>query len=140
MEASQAPRSQTLTGFVPAAGAAVAQDQTIGEATVSGQVTEVTITPEANLSANGSNYRTFRLLNKGQDGNGSTVVASFATDTVTTDDLADFDEKTITLSVVTDAKDVAAGDILAVDETVTGTGVAHSGYSVKVTISNQDDD
>lgn len=141
MSGSAAPRSQTLTATVPAQGTAgSAQDQVVGEAPFAGQVTEVTITSEANLTANASNYRTFRLVNKGQDGNGSTVIASFATDTATTDDVVDFDERSITMSVVEDAKDVAAGDILAMDETVTGGGLAHSGYQARVTISNQDED
>jgi hypothetical protein len=30
---------------------------------------------------------------------------------------------------------VAAGDVLVLDETVTGTGVAHSGYRVEVDIA-----
>ena len=136
MEASKAPRTETLEATIAAQGTAnAAQDQVIGEAPFAGEVTEVIIIPEANLTANATNYRTFRVVNKGQDGNGSTVVASFATDTVTTDDLADFDEKSITLSVVEGATDVAEGDILAVDETVAAGGVAHSGYRVKVTIS-----
>lgn len=135
MEASKAPNSKTLQASVPAAGAAVAQDQVVDTAPFAGTVTEVRIIPEANLTANGTNYRTFRVLNKGQDGNGATVVATFATDTVTTDDLSDFDEKIIPLSAVAGATTVAEGDVLAVDETVTGTGVAHSGYRVEIDIN-----
>jgi len=131
-----APNSRVLTASVPAQGTAgTAQDQVVGESPVTGEVTEVVIYPEANLTANASNFRTFRLLNKGLDGNGAVVVASFATDTVTADDLADFDEKGIPLSVVAGAVNVTEGDILAMDETVGGTGVAHSGYGVKVTVS-----
>lgn len=131
----QAPSIRELEATVPAAGAAVAQDQAIGEAPFAGTVTEVRIVPEAALVAHGTNYRTFRLINKGQAGAGSTVVASHATDTPTTDDLAAFDEKSLTLSVVAGATTVAAGDVLAVDETVAGTGVAHSGYKVVVKVS-----
>ena len=130
-----APNSRVLTANVPAAGAAVVQDQVIGESPVTGQVTEVVIYPEANVVANAVNFRTFRLINKGLDGNGAVVVASFATDLPTTDDLADFDEKGIPLSVVAGAVNVAEGDILAMDETVAAAGVAHSGYGVKVTVS-----
>jgi hypothetical protein len=130
------PNTRTLEATVPAQGTAgTPQDQAVGEAPFDGSVTSVKIVPEANLTANASNFRTFRLLNKGQDGNGSTVVATFATDTPTADDLADFDERVIPLSVVAGAANVVAGDVLAVDETVTGTGVAHSGYRVIVEIS-----
>lgn len=130
-----APLVKTLSATVPAAGAAVAQDETIGEAPFTGTLAGASITPEANLTANGTNYRTFQIVNKGQDGNGTTVMATFATDTPTTDDLADFDEKSIPLSVVANAVNVTAGDILAAVETVTGTGVAHSGYTVQVELS-----
>lgn len=129
------PNVQRLTATVPAAGAAVTQDETIGKAPFAGVVSAVNLVPEANLTANATNFRTFAVVNKGQDGNGSTVVASFATDTVTTDDLADFDEKGIPVSVVANAANVAAGDILAAVETVGGTGVAHSGYTITVEVS-----
>src|SRR4051794_176052 len=119
----QAPLVEVLEATIAAQGTAgAAQDQVVGEAPIAGAVTSVRIVPEANLTANAANYRTFRLVNKGQDGNGATVVASFATDTVTTDDLADFDEHALALSGVAGATTVAEGDVLAVDETVTGTG------------------
>lgn len=134
--ADSAPLTKTLEANVPAQGTAgSAQDQTIGEAPVKGTVSSVSIIPEAALTANATNYRTFRLINKGQNGAGSTVVASFATDTPTTDDLAAFDEKAIPLSGTAANLEVAEGDVLAIDETVTGTGVAHSGYRVKVEIA-----
>lgn len=135
MATLSAPNYRFLKTTAPAAGAAVAQDQVIGEAPFAGEVVEVTFTPEANLTANATNFRTFRVINKGQDGNGTTVVASFATDTVTTDDLSDFDEKAIPLSGTPANLVVAAGDILALDETVAGTGVAHSGYSIEVVLN-----
>lgn len=133
--ADTAPRVEKLEATIAAAGAGAAQDQVVGEAPFAGEVTSVKIVPEAALTAHATNYRTFRLVNKGQAGSGTTVVASFATDTVTTDDLAAFDEKALTLSAVADATDVAAGDVLAVDETVAASGVAHSGYRVIVEIT-----
>lgn len=135
MSPDSAPLTRTLSATVPAAGAAVTQDEAIGEVPFDGSVTGASITPEANLTANATNYRTFQIVNKGLDGNGTTVIATFATDTVTTDDLADFDEKAITLSVVADATDVLQGQILAAVETVAGTGVAHSGYTVQVEVT-----
>lgn len=133
--ADKAPNIQKIEANVPAATIAATQDQTVGKAPFAGEVTAAYIVPEAALTASATDYRTWSLINKGQDGNGSTVIASFASDTVTTDDLADFDEKALTLSVVADATDVAAGDILAIAETVTGNGIAHSGYKVIVEVS-----
>lgn len=133
--ADRAPLITTVQATVPAAGAAVAQDQVISEAPVAGTVVEVRLIPEAALTANGTNFRTFRLVNKGQAGAGSTVVATFATDTPTTDDLVAFDEKIIPLSGTPANLTVAENDVLAADETVAGSGVAHSGYRMEVDIS-----
>jgi hypothetical protein len=134
--ADTAPLTRTIKAFVPAQATANAtQDQAIGEAPFAGTVTSVKLVPEAALTANGTNFRTFRVVNKGQAGVGTTVVATFATDTVATDDLVAFDEKLIPLSAVTNATVVAAGDVLAADETVAAAGVAHSGYTVEVEIT-----
>lgn len=132
---AKAPLVRILEGDVGAAAAGDAQDEVVGEAPFAATVTGVTITPEAALTANATNYRTFRVVNKGTDGTGTTVVASFATDTPTDDDLVAFDEKAIPLSGTAANLDVAEGDILVADETVTGTGVAHSGYHIQIEIS-----
>lgn len=131
-----APLSRTISAEVAAQGTAgTVQDFVIGEAPFAGTVTEVTIIPEAAVIANATNFRTFRVVNKGQAGAGTTVVASFATDTVTTDDLVAFAEKALTLSAVANATTVAEGDVLVADETVAAAGVAHGGYTIQVTIS-----
>lgn len=133
--ADTAPLTTTIQATVPAATIAATQDQVIGEAPFAGTVTSVKIVPEAALTANATNYRTFRVINKGQAGAGTTVVATFATDTVTTDDLAAFDEKVIPLSATAADLVVAAGDVLAADETVAASGIAHSGYRIIVEIT-----
>lgn len=127
-----------LEATVPAQGtAATIQDQVIGEAPTDGTVTSVSITPEAALAAHATNYRTFRVINKGQSGAGTTVVATFATDTPTTDDLVAFDEKAIPLSSTAADLDVSEGDQLVADETVAASGVAHSGYHVVIELARR---
>jgi hypothetical protein len=122
-----------LEANIPAQGTAgTVQDYVIGEAESGGTVQEVTLVPEAAVTANATNYRTFRVINKGQSGAGSTVVASFATDTVTTDDLAAFDEHDVPLSGTAANLVLTAGDVLVADETVAASGVAHGGYTIKV--------
>jgi hypothetical protein len=123
---------EVLEATVPAAGAAVTQDQVVGRSPITGRVSYVVLVPEAALVANATNFRTFRILNRGQAGAGSAVVATFATDTPATDDLQAFNDRVIPLTA---AVDVAQGDVLAVDETVAGTGVAHSGYKVSVELT-----
>jgi hypothetical protein len=135
---SGTPIVATLEATIAAQGTAnAAQDQVIDEAPTDGKVESVTITPEAALTAHATNYRTFRVVNTGQDGAGTTVVASFATDTPTTDDLVAFDEKSIPLSATAANLLVSEGDVLAVDETVAASGVAHSGYRAKVKLSRR---
>lgn len=124
----------TLEASIPAQGTAgTAQDTVIGEAPFAGTVTEVTFIPEATLAAHASNIRTFRVVNKGSDGSGTTVVASRST--VTSNGQTAFDEWTVTLSAVAGATTVAAGDVLIFDETIGASGVAHSGGRVKVQIT-----
>jgi hypothetical protein len=130
-----APLTRTLEATVPAATKEAVQDQVIGEAPFAGTVTAVSIVPEANGTANATNYRTFTVQNKGAAGSGSTAVAALPTDTPTTDDLKAFDEKALTLSGTAANLEVSAGDILAVVETVAAEGLAHSGYKIQVEVS-----
>lgn len=119
---------------MPAVGAAVAQTVIIGEAPFAGTVTNVSFTAAADITGTATNFRTFRVVNKGTDGNGTVVVASlaFSSGAVTA---LDFDEKDITLSVVAGATTVAEGDILVWDEVVTGTGLASPGGKPQVEIN-----
>lgn len=130
-----APRTQALEATLPAATKEAVQDQVIGEAPYDGTVSGVVIVPEANGTANATNFRTFRVLNKGAEGSGSTVVASFATDTPTTDDLKAFDERVIPLLGTAANLVVKAGDVLVADETKAAEGLAHSGYKIRVEVS-----
>ncbi len=128
----QAPLLRTFEENVPAAAAATAQDQIIGRAPFAGRIVSVTLTPEASIAGTATNFRTFRLLNRGQNGTGTTVVASLAFDAATVT-AAVFDERDI--PVTTANATVAEGDILVWDEVVTGTGLASPGGQVRVNVS-----
>lgn len=135
MPPEQAPKVNTIQSSVPAQDSAVTvQDEVVGDAPFAGTVDRVTITPEAAVVANDVNNRTFRLINKGQSGAGNTVVASYRSD-IAGGSLAAFDEKDLTLSGVAGARTVAEGDVLVMDEIITGTGVAHGGYEVEIDVS-----
>jgi hypothetical protein len=130
----QAPLTRTIDTAVPAQGTAgTAQDFIGGEAPFDGEVTAVTITPEATITGVASNHRKIALVNKGADGSGTTEIASitFANGT----NAAAFDEKALTLSVVEGATEVEEGDQLLIVETIVGTGMTHSGYRAQVTIA-----
>lgn len=106
----------------------------IGRVGLAGVVTAVTYTPEANITGHGTESRTFSLINKGTDGNGTTVIATLAM--LATVDGVDFDEKAITLSATAADLVVADGQILAWTSVHVGTtGLADPGGRVKVAIS-----
>lgn len=131
--ADTTPLQRTLTATLPAVSAGTAQDQVIDTVPFAATVSAVTFTPEADITGAATNFRTFRVVNTGSDGNGTTVVASlaFSSSGVTA---SDFDEKDITLSAVAGATTVAQGDVLKWDETVAGTGLATPGGKVRVTL------
>ena len=128
------PYIHTLRATVPALAAGATSDQTIGEAPFAGTVTGASYTPEANITGNNTESRTYTLVNKGADGNGTTVVATRAMTTGV--NATDFNEDALTLSVVAGATTVAEGDILAfVSTSVGATGLADPGGMVAVEIS-----
>lgn len=122
----------TLQATIPAAGAAVTQDTIIGEAPFDGTVTAASILPEAAVTGATATARTFTLVNKGQAGAGSTSVATLVL--ITSNDMVAFDEKAMVLSGTPANLQVAAGDVLALVETVAGAGTAHTGGVCKVEI------
>lgn len=130
---SAAPLVKRIQATIPAATIAADVDQTVGEAPFDGTVTGVSLTPEAAVTGDNTNYRTFTLVNKGASGAGTTVIATLALTTGV--NLVAFDEKAFTLSAVAGATTVTAEDILAVVEVHTASGLAHSGGLVEIEIS-----
>jgi len=127
------PYVAAIDADVPAqATAATAQNWVIGEAPFAGTVTEVSVIPVAAVTANASNYRNFTVQNTGQAGAGTTTVSTMTTATT---GLVVNDERLATLTGTAADLVVAAGDVLRVAETATGTGVAHGGYRVVLKIS-----
>jgi hypothetical protein len=100
-------------------------------------VTAASITPNAAVTGHATNYRTFTLTNKGQDGTGTTSIGTFSTSSTPANDLAAGDERALTLSGTAANLDVAEGDILAMVETVAASGVAHGGYRVQVELTRR---
>lgn len=125
MSPDSAPFVKRLEATIPPETIAADADQTITEAPFAGTVTKVALVPEAAVTGNTTNARTFQLVNKGQAGVGTTVVATLALTTGV--NLVAFDEKLFTLSAVAGATTVAAGDVLAVVETHASAGLAHEG-------------
>ena len=128
----QAPLVRELKATAVALGAAVVGSTVVGEAPFAGTVTEAVFRSAGTVTLNAANYRTFTLFNRGTAGAGVVSVATLDTSATT---LVDNDERAMVLSATPANLTVAADDVLELVETVTGTGVAHSGGEVGVSIS-----
>jgi hypothetical protein len=100
----------------------------ISRAPFTGAVVSVTYIPSAAITGAATNHRTVSLVNKGQDGSGSTTIATLAFDNGI--NAAANDEKTITLSGTAANRDVTEGDVLQWQSTHIGSGIADPGGTV----------
>src|ERR1041384_2744854 len=83
-----------------------------------GRITRVEFIPKAAITANASNFFTFNIRNRGQVGTGTPVAATRAWSA--TNSVA-FKGETFTVSGTRANVVVAAGDVLTIERTVTGT-------------------
>lgn len=129
-----APLVRVREEAVPAVGTAGNDDDTIiGQAQFSGTVTKVEYVPEAAITGAATNNRTISLINKGQAGSGTTVVASlnFGNGTNATAN----NEVALTLSVTAADLVIAEGDTLLWRSLHIGTGITDPGGVARVTMS-----
>jgi hypothetical protein len=98
-----------------------------------GTVTAVTYAPVTAITGANTNTRSVSLVNMGQTGVGTAVVATIQYNSGV--NAASSDENTVTLSGTPANLVVAAGDILQWRSTAVGTGIADPGGLVAVTIS-----
>jgi hypothetical protein len=108
----------------------------IGEVKRAGKVASATFIPDAGITGADTNNRRIRIINKGADGQGSTVIAELQF--VDGTNAAVSDEKALTLSGTAANLKVAAGDVLAYQSTHIGTGIADPGGYVQVEITPND--
>jgi hypothetical protein len=131
----RAPHVSRHQADVPAVAAGATSSVSVLECPYAGTVTSVTYTPVANMTGDTTNTRTFTLVNKGADGNGTTVIATRAMTTGV--NATDFNEDALTLSVVAGATTVAEGDILAWVSTFGASGLADPGGLVQIEITRE---
>lgn len=129
------PLVRRLQAVVDAATILQTKVTEVAEAPFAGVVSSVSYSAVAAVTGAASPAsRTLSLLNKGQAGLGTTVVASLAL--LGTVDLVEGDEKALTLSATPANLVVAAGDILEWTSTpVGGTGLVDPGGMVAVEIT-----
>jgi hypothetical protein len=105
----------------------------VGPAPFAGTVTSVTYTPPTTLTGANTNSRTLSVVNKGQSGAGTNVVAEKAF--VTGVNAPAFDETALTLSGTAAKLEVAAGDVLAFVSTHVGEGLVDPGGEITIKVA-----
>lgn len=128
------PFGKQLTSPVdPVATAGNDLNTNIGLAPSAGSVTAVTYSTVTAITGANTNTRVVNLVNKGQAGAGTTVIATLQFNSGVNTTASD--EKTITLSATAADLVVAAGDLLQWQSTHVGTGIADPGGLVAVTVN-----
>jgi hypothetical protein len=129
-----APLVRVIEESVPAVTTAGnSDDSVLAQSPYAGTVTAVQYVPEAAITGAATNNRTVSLVNKGQAGSGTTVVATltFASGTNATAN----NEVSLTLSSTAADLVVAEGDTLQWRSIANGTGLADPGGIARVTVS-----
>jgi len=134
--ADTAPYVRVLEGDVPAVSTAGNDDSIVfAQAPFDCTVTAVEYVPEAGITGAATNHRTVSLVNKGQDGSGSTAVASLTFDNGV--NATAYNERAIILSGTAANLDLAAGDTLQWQSIHVATGITDPGGVVRVTVSRR---
>jgi hypothetical protein len=129
-----APLQRVIEADVPAVSTAGNDDDTIiGKAPFDCTVTAVEYISETAITGAATNNRTISLINKGQAGSGTAVVASLNFASGVNAPAAD--EKAVTLSATPADLVLAAGDTLLWRSLHIGTGIADPGGLVRVTLA-----
>jgi hypothetical protein len=132
--AYRAPRTQVIRCDHPAVATGTSKEDPIGRADGAGFLNRVRFVPQAGITGVNTNTRRIDIVNRGQSGAGSTVIATLQFNSGTNGTA--FDELAIP---VTDANDTMAdGDIISINSVAVGTGLADPGGLVILEIDRQD--
>lgn len=131
-----APLTRVLESPVPGVTLAADDDTVLGQSDLDATVTSVAYVPEAAITGAATNNRAVSLINKGQDGAGTAVVAAL-TFGASVNAAAD-NEVAVTLSGTPANLLVLAGDTLVWHSTHNGTGIADPGGVARVTLARRD--
>lgn len=130
----QSPLSYETRAVVPNAAANADAETTVCIAPFVGTLSAASFVADTLLTGANTESRTLQLINKGQSGAGTTVMASKAF--VSGTNAAAFDEVELTLSGTAADLDVAEGDVIVLKSLHVGaTGLADPGGTVFVALS-----
>lgn len=131
-----APLVRVIEADVPAVSTAGNDDDTVlAQAPFDCTVTAVEYVPEAAITGAETNHRAVSLVNKGQAGSGTTVVASLTFDDGV--NAAANDEVALDLSETAADLDLSAGDTLQWRSIHVGTGITDPGGLVRITVARR---
>src|SRR5690348_11223397 len=130
---TEAPLVRTFEHEVPAVVLGSDQTTEFNEAPYAGTVSAVNFVPVSAITGANTNTRAVSLINKGQAGSGTTVVATLEFDSGV--NATANVPKALTLSGTAANLVVAQGDVLAWQSTHIGTGIADPGGLAHVEIT-----
>lgn len=122
----------TFKQVVPPVAQAAGAETILGTVPVGGVVTAVTYAPNDDITGADTNTRAVTLYNRGDDGEGTTVVATLQFDNGI--DASEFVGSAITLSQTPANLAVASGDVLSFASDEVASGLADPGGYVTVTV------
>lgn len=131
------PFKRTLSILVAAVATNADAVTILGKAPFAGSVSAVGFVPNAAITGQNTNTRRIAIENRGDDGLGSTEMAALQFNSGVNG--VAFDEKAVTLSAVANAVDFVAGDVLVVNSTSPGSGLADPGGLYIVELTRSDD-
>lgn len=98
------------------------------------EITAVRYVPDANITAQATNFRTLQLVNKGQDGLQTMVIATLPLSTAGTNDMVRQQAKVIPQPATPQGNAIVReGDVLQWESNLTGTGLVDPGGEVITT-------
>lgn len=109
-----------------------------GKAPFAGTITAVGFIPNAAITGQDTNTRRLAVTNRGSAGAGTDEAAFLQFNSGV--NAVQYDEKAITLHSTAANRVVAAGDVLTIDSTTPGTGLADPGGLVTIEITRDDGD
>lgn len=128
------PLKNVISRKTAAASATAALTSILGQSPFAGVVSKIEFIPNAGITGDDTETRTFVVKNKGTAGIGTTVLATLAFSSGVT--ATAFVPKVLTLSGVSGARNVSPGDVIVVESADVGeTGTADPGgrWNVEVT-------
>lgn len=127
------PYKRTFTAQAAALGTNVDGKTILGKAPFAGSVVAASFIPNAAITGVDTNTRRIAVENAGSNGAGTTEAAALQFNAAV--NAVAFDEKSLTLAATAANRDFAEGDILVINSTSPGTGLADPGGLYVVELS-----